>query len=178
MPSPTLWPHSGRCRTSYRCRPLVSGTWARRNNPLGVRNDPRPLSTSSFGRDLVGRAEADATDVAGQAGRVFRNQPDGIGAIGLVDTHRGRRADAIAVQEQHDLADHLRLGPPGDDPLRTLGADAGHLTQAGELLLDALLGSRISETRETTRGSAELKFRIQFPPAKSHGNHRFLSGAS
>ena len=31
-----------------------------------------------------------------------------------------------------------------------------------------LPGSRISETRETTRGSAELKFRIQFPPAASH----------
>ena len=31
----------------------------------------------------------------------------------------------------------------------------------------ALPGSRISETRETTDGSAELKFRIQFPPAES-----------
>ena len=31
----------------------------------------------------------------------------------------------------------------------------------------ALPGSRISETRETTKGSAELKFRIQFPPADS-----------
>jgi hypothetical protein len=30
-------------------------------------------------------------------------------------------------------------------PLRTLGADAGYLTQAGGLLLDALPGSRISE---------------------------------
>src|SRR6516225_8075784 len=31
----------------------------------------------------------------------------------------------------------------------------------------ALPGSRISETCETTDGSAELKFRIQFPPAAS-----------
>jgi len=31
----------------------------------------------------------------------------------------------------------------------------------------ALPGSRISETRETTDGSAELNFRIQFPPAPS-----------
>src|SRR5215831_14519428 len=30
-----------------------------------------------------------------------------------------------------------------------------------------LPGSRISETRETTEGSAELEFRIQFPPADS-----------
>src|SRR5215472_14919322 len=42
----------------------------------------------------------------------------------------------------------------------------------------ALPGSRISETPETTRGSAELEFRIQFPPAKSHANHRFLSGGA
>jgi len=39
----------------------------------------------------------------------------------------------------------------------------------------ALPGSRISETRETTDGSAELNFRIQFPPAESRANHRFLS---
>jgi len=38
----------------------------------------------------------------------------------------------------------------------------------------ALPGSRISEARETTDGSAEPKFRIQFPPEKSHANHRFL----
>jgi hypothetical protein len=31
-------------------------------------------------------------------------------------------------------------------------------------------GARILETRETTEGSAELKFRIHPPPAKSHAN--------
>jgi len=36
----------------------------------------------------------------------------------------------------------------------------------------ALPGSRISETRETTDGSAELKFRIQFPPAESRATFR------
>jgi len=40
----------------------------------------------------------------------------------------------------------------------------------------ALPGSRISETRETTDGSAELKFRIQFPPAGESANFRFLAG--
>jgi len=34
----------------------------------------------------------------------------------------------------------------------------------------ALPGSRISETRKTTDGSTELKFRIQFSPAKSRAN--------
>ena len=36
----------------------------------------------------------------------------------------------------------------------------------------ALPGSRLSQTRDTTKGSEELKFRIQ---AESHANHRFLS---
>ena len=35
-------------------------------------------------------------------------------------------------------------------------------------------GARILETRETTEGSAELKFRIHSPPAGSRANHRFL----
>ena len=52
-----------------------------------------------------------------------------VGAVGLVDPHRPRGADAVGVQEQHDLADHLLLGPAGDDPRRPLGADAGHLAQ-------------------------------------------------
>jgi hypothetical protein len=39
-----------------------------------------------------------------------------------------RCADTVAVQEQHDLADDLLFGPAGDDPLRTLRADAGHFS--------------------------------------------------
>ena len=42
----------------------------------------------------------------------------------------------------------------------------------------ALPRSRISETRATTKGSAELKFRIQSAPAASHANFRFLAGES
>jgi hypothetical protein len=48
------------------------------------------------------------------------------------------RADAVAVQEQHDLADNLLLGPASDDPPRSLRADTGHLTQTTRLLLDDL----------------------------------------
>ena len=42
----------------------------------------------------------------------------------------------MRVQEQHDLADHLLLGPAGDDAGRALRADAGDLAQAVRLLLD------------------------------------------
>jgi hypothetical protein len=40
------------------------------------------------------------------------------------------------VQEQHDLSDHLLLGPAGGDALRPLPADPGHLPQAAGLLFD------------------------------------------
>jgi hypothetical protein len=43
----------------------------------------------------------------------------------------------VAVQEQHDLTDHLLVGPALDDALGALGADPGHLgLQALGCLLD------------------------------------------
>jgi hypothetical protein len=44
----------------------------------------------------------------------------------------------MAVQEQHDLADHLLLGPTFLDALGALGADAGDLAQALRALLDGV----------------------------------------
>ncbi len=86
--------------------------------------------------DGVGRLEADAADVAGQPVGVFRHDLDGVGAIGLVDAHCPRRADAVAVQEHHDLADDLLLGPGNSDAARPHRADAVHLPQAVGLGLD------------------------------------------
>ena len=40
------------------------------------------------------------------------------------------------MQKQHDLANHLLLGPAGDYPLRPLWADTGHFAQTTRLLLD------------------------------------------
>jgi hypothetical protein len=77
-----------------------------------------------------------STDVKSQAIGVLRDELDRVGAVSLVDAHRARGADAIAVQEQHDLADYLLLGPAGNDALRPLPADPGHLPQAARLLFD------------------------------------------
>src|SRR5207245_2550135 len=96
----------------------------------GTYADQCRLFDAQLARDLVRRAEADASDIASQPIGVLRDEPNGISAMGSVDAHRARRADAVAVQEQHDLANHLLLCPAGDDLLRTLGADAGHLAQA------------------------------------------------
>src|SRR5271166_2434938 len=102
----------------------------------GAHADQRRLLDTELGCDLIGGAETDAADVAGQAIGVLRDELHRVGAVGLVDTHRARRADAVAVQEQHDLADDPLLGPAGDDTRRTLWADPGHLAQALRFLLD------------------------------------------
>jgi hypothetical protein len=61
-----------------------------------------------------------------------------IGAVGLEDADRARGAYPVAVQEQHDLANDLLVGPARDDPLGALGANPGHLAQTVGLLLDDL----------------------------------------
>ena len=101
---------------------------------------PRPhhggLLDAQAGRDGVGGDEADAPDVAGQPVGVFGDELDRVGAIGLEDADRARRADAVGVQEQHDLADHLLVRPARDDPLDADGADAGDLAQPLRFPLD------------------------------------------
>src|SRR6476659_9439733 len=101
----------------------------------GAHADQRGLFDAELGRDLICGAEADATDVPGQPVGVLRDELDGVGAVGLVDAYRARRADAVAVQEQHDLADDLLLGPTSNDALRPLRADPSHLAQAAGVLL-------------------------------------------
>jgi len=53
----------------------------------------------------------------------------GIAAAGLVDAHRPRRAHTMAVQEHHDFADRLLLGPGGRDAAGSYRTDAVHLPQ-------------------------------------------------
>jgi hypothetical protein len=80
--------------------------------------------------------EADPPDVPRKAVGVLRDDLHGIYAVRLEDPDGPGRADAVRVEEQHDLADHLLLGPAGNDPCRALGADAGDLLLAIGLLLD------------------------------------------
>ena len=96
---------------------LVHGLGQRVGDP-GAHPDHRGLLDAELHGDRVGGLEADAADVARQPIRVLGHDLDGVGAVGLEDAHRPRRADAVAVQEDHDLAHDLLLGPGRDDALR------------------------------------------------------------
>ena len=63
--------------------------------------DQRGLLDAESFRDQIGGTEADAPDVAGQPVGVLAQDLHGIGAVGLEDTHRAGRADAVLVQEHH-----------------------------------------------------------------------------
>ena len=86
--------------------------------------------------DLVGGLEADAAYIPREPVGVVADDLHGLGAVSLVDPHRTRGADPIGVQEQHDLAHDLLLGPARDDAPGALGTDAVDLTQTRGLLLD------------------------------------------
>ena len=107
--------------------------------------------------DGVGGHETDAADVACEAVRVLRHHLHGIGAVGPEYPHRPRRADAVAVQEHHDLADDLLLGPGIGDPLRPHLPDAAHLAQTFRLGLDHiehLLAERLDQLTGVDRADA------------------------
>ena len=60
----------------------------------------------------------------GQAIRVRAHQLDGLVAVGLVDADGPGGADAVRLQEDHDVADGLLLLPALADLLDALRADA------------------------------------------------------
>ncbi len=80
--------------------------------------------------DCVGGLEADTADILRQTVGIFRHDLHGIVAVGLVDAHRPRSADAMGMKKDHDLAHDFLFSPGGHDALRAPGADAIHLAQA------------------------------------------------
>src|SRR5215213_2838002 len=94
---------------------------------------PDPLRGSLFhaelGRNRIRRLEADAAHVLGQPVRVLSHDLDGLITIGLENAHRSRRADAMRMQEDHDLPHRLLLGPPRHDARGSHGANSRNVGQ-------------------------------------------------
>ena len=114
---------------------LVHGFGQRVGNPR-ANTDHRRLLDAELHRDRVGGLEADAADIARQPVRVLGHDLDGVGAIGLEDPHRPRRADTVAVQEDHDLPHRLLLGPGGENAGGANRPDAVDLAQPVRRRLD------------------------------------------
>src|SRR5262249_52812844 len=89
-----------------------------------------------------------------------------VGPISLVDPHRARRPNAVAMQKHHDLTDHLLLGPSSHDAACAHGANAINLAQAIRLRLDDvenLLAEGAQELLGVDRADAANHPRRQIP---------------
>ena len=107
---------------------LIHGLGQRIGNP---RADPDHggLLDAELHRDGVGGLEANTADITRQPIRILGHDLDGVGAIGLEDAHCPRRADTVAVQEDHDLSHRLLFGPGGENAGGANRPDAINLAQ-------------------------------------------------
>src|SRR4029077_7313813 len=112
----------------------------------GANPDLRGFLDPELHRDRIGGLEANAANVACQTIRVFRHDLHGARAVGLVDAHRPRRADTMAMQEDHDFADNLLLGPGRADAIDSHRTNAHYLAQALGLCFDRIEHSLTEST--------------------------------
>ena len=129
---PATWPaERDELRHRQGAMPRIGGG-LQRGGDAGVQPLRRLRGQPKFHRDRVGGLEADAPDVPGQPVGILGHDRDGVGAVSLEDPYRPGRADAVGVQEQHDLAHSLLLGPAGHDLLGgALRPDPVHLDEGG-----------------------------------------------
>ncbi len=95
--------------------------------------------------------------------RTARAVPTGLARVrsGVgVDAHRARGADAVAVQEHHDLAHRRLLGPGGGDPLLPHRPDAADLPQP--------FGVRLDDVEHPLAEGADELLRVDRPDPPDH----------
>ncbi len=94
------------------------------------------MRDADFLGNLIGGLEADAVDIAGEAIGIFANGFDGVLAVGFVDANGAAGADAVRVQENHDIANDFLLGPGIFDELAPHRADALNVLEAAGFRFD------------------------------------------
>src|SRR5271170_2269854 len=110
--------------------------FGQRIGDAGTNPDHRGLLDAEPVGDGVSGLEANTTNVTCEPVGVLAHNLDGVGAVSLVNPNGTRGADAVAVQENHDLAHDLLLRPGGSDASRPDGADASDLAHPVGLALD------------------------------------------
>ena len=103
--------------------------FGQRVGDTGTNTDHRRLFDAELHGDRVGGLESDAPDVSREPIGILGHDLDGVGAVSLVDPHGASGADRMAVQEDHDLANDLLLGPCVGDALGAHPANPGHFAQ-------------------------------------------------
>jgi hypothetical protein len=98
--------------------------------------------------DHVGRLEADALDVAGQAVRILPDSLNGRAAVGLEDAEGPAGAHPVPVQEDHDLPDGLLLLPGGGDHFLAVLADAIDGSKVVRVAVDDREGSLLERLHD------------------------------
>src|SRR5436190_14800612 len=87
-------------------------------------------------RDLIRAFETNARDVLSQSKWIGADLFDRAFTVSLVDAHRAAGADAVRVQEHHDIPDHPLLRPGIFDPAPAHRPDALHFFQPAGIALD------------------------------------------
>ncbi len=118
---------------------LVRGGLKREGDP-GADTLWRGLFHPELGCDGVCRLEADPAYILGQTVWVLGHNLNGFIAVGFEDAYRPRGANAVSMEEDHDLPHRLLLGPAGDNAGRPHRTDSRHFRQALRLGLDDFKG--------------------------------------
>ena len=105
----------------------VAGGFQQNVAQSGTGPDKRVVGDANLLGNCVGGLEADAVDVLREGIRVVLDGFNGGLAVGLIDADGAAGAHAIGMQEHHDGANDLLLGPGIFDPLPALGADPVNL---------------------------------------------------
>jgi len=98
----------------------------------------RVFGDAQPGRNTVGGLEPDAGDVLGEPIRVLLHESDGVFAVLPVNLRGMRAADAVALQENHDVAHALLRRPRVLDAFGAFGPDAVHFPEPGREVVDDL----------------------------------------
>src|SRR6476659_1813413 len=98
--------------------PLVHRLGQRIGNS-GAHPDRRCLFDAELHCNGVCGLKANTANIARQPVWVFGHDLDGVRTIGLEDPHRPRRADTVAMQEDHNFPDCLLFGPGSENAGKT-----------------------------------------------------------
>ena len=96
----------------------------------------RVFGNAELAGDVIGGLEADAGNITREEIGIGTHFLDRLVAVGLINPHSAAGADAIGVEENHDLPHDFLFGPGCADRAPPFRADSPHLLQPHGLTVD------------------------------------------